>query len=80
MRDRAMSVADIVEAAARGKMGHSEAIRRLGLGSYGDLVETMRLNGRSLWAHRHTSNAVDDETLTVLALACALRPGPVKAD
>ena len=71
MTDTPMTVADIVDAAANGRMGHVEVMRRLGLRSREDLVETMRLNGRSLWAHRRPAKGVDPATLELLSLACA---------
>lgn len=64
------TVADIIDDVSAGRIGHREAIERLGLDSYPELLDTMRANGRSLWAHRAGARGIDKATLEVLRLAC----------
>jgi len=62
------TVAEILEAAANGRIGHKAAIKALHLETYNDLVETMRLNGLALWAHQ--PGRPEKGTMSVLATAC----------
>lgn len=68
MADRPMSVHDLVTAVSGGRIGNAEAIRRLNLTSYAELVDTVHANGLSMWAHRRRQPT--PETLEVLRRAC----------
>ena len=68
MSKEPMMVADVIDAVARGRIGHREAMERLGLDSYPQLVDTVHANGRIMWAHR--PRRPDAKTMTLLALAC----------
>ena len=70
MTDQVLMVSDIIEAVAGGRMGHGEAMRRLNLDTYADLVETVHLNGRTMWAHRPVRP--DARTKALLAQACGM--------
>lgn len=67
--DGPMSVADLVQAVHEGSIGHAEAMARLHLTSYAELVETVHLHGLSLWGHRPVRRLPPD-TLSALAAAC----------
>ena len=62
-------VADVIDAVARGRIGHREATERLGLDSTPQLVDTVHANGRVTWAHR--PRRPDARTMALLAVACA---------
>jgi hypothetical protein len=66
------TVAEVIDAVANGRIGHREAMQKLHLESYGELIETMHANGRRLWAHKPTKP--DPKTLDILARACGRRP------
>ncbi len=75
MKQEPQTVAEVVDSVAHGRIGHREAMRKLHLTTYGELVETMHANGRRLWAHKPVKPA--RETLDLLARACS-RPDPHK--
>ena len=59
-----MTLADMVEQLERGRIGHSEAMRWLGVDSYGALVEVVHANGRQMPGHR--AGPVTAETRALL--------------
>ncbi len=58
----------MIDAVENGRIGHREAMKRLHLRTYGELVDTLHANGRRLWAHKPAKP--DPDTLSVLARAC----------
>jgi hypothetical protein len=47
-----MTLADLLTRLERGQIGHSEAMRWLGVDSYAALVEIVHANGRQMPGHR----------------------------
>ena len=71
------TVAEVLDAVSNGTIGHEAAIKALGVADYAGLVETMRYNGRTFWAHRPV--APDPALITVLGAACGVSPARAKA-
>lgn len=69
-------VAEVIDAAARGKIGHRAAMQKLNLTAYPDLLETMRLNGKALWAHK--ASRVDSGLVDLLRDGCATDIPPLR--
>jgi hypothetical protein len=59
-----MTLAEMLDKLERGRIGHSEAMRWLGVNSYNELVEIVHYNGRQMPGHRPTP--VPPETRTLL--------------
>ena len=68
-----MTLAELLDKLERGRIGHGEAMRWLGIDSYNALVEIVHANGRQMPGHRVTR--LPPETLAVLRLVTR----PVKA-
>lgn len=47
-----MTLAELLDKLERGRIGHSEAMRWLGVDSYAALVEIVHANGRQMPGHR----------------------------
>ncbi len=62
-----MTLADLLDKLERGRIGHREAMQRLGVDRYNKLVDIMHANGRRMPGHRATP--VSAETRNVLRLA-----------
>ncbi len=62
-----MTLADMLDKLERGRIGHSEAMRWLGVDSYTALVEIVHANGRQMPGHR--DRPVPEATRAVLRLA-----------
>jgi hypothetical protein len=61
-----MTLADLLDKLERGRIGHSEAMRWLGVDSYAALVEIVHANGRQMPGHR--AGPVGAETRALLRL------------
>jgi hypothetical protein len=61
-----MTLAEMLDKLERGRIGHSEAMRWLGVDSYAALVEIVHANGRQMPGHR--AKPITDETRAVLRL------------
>ena len=59
-----MTLAELLDKLERGRIGHGEAMRWLGVDSYNELVEIVHYNGRQMPGHRPTP--VPPETRTLL--------------
>lgn len=59
-----MTLAEMLDKLERGRIGHGEAMRWLGIDSYTALVETVHANGRQMPGHR--ANRVSPETKELL--------------
>jgi hypothetical protein len=59
-----MTLAEMLEKLERGRIGHAEAMRWLGVDSHNELVEIVHYNGRQMPGHRPTP--VPPETRTLL--------------
>lgn len=59
-----MTLAEMLDKLERGRIGHSEAMRWLGVNSYNELVEIVHYNGRRMPGHRPTP--VPEETRSLL--------------
>ncbi len=59
-----MTLAEMLDKLERGRIGHAEAMRWLGVDSYNELVEIVHFNGRQMPGHRPTP--VPPETRTLL--------------
>ena len=59
-----MTLADMLDKLERGRIGHGEAMRWLGVDSYNELVEIVHFNGRQMPGHRPTP--VTPETRALL--------------
>jgi len=59
-----MTLAEMLNKLERGQIGHSEAMRWLGVDSYAALVEIVHANGRQMPGHR--ARTVTEETRAVL--------------
>jgi hypothetical protein len=59
-----MTLAELLDKLERGRIGHGQAMRWLGVDSYNELVEIVHANGRQMPGHRPTR--VDDETRALL--------------
>jgi hypothetical protein len=59
-----MMLAEMLDKLERGRIGHGEAMRWLGVDSYNELVEIVHFNGRQMPGHRATP--VPPETRTLL--------------
>ena len=49
-----MTLAEMLDKLERGRIGHGEAMRWLGVDSYNELVEIVHYNGRQMPGHRAT--------------------------
>jgi len=47
-----MTLAEMLDKLERGRIGHGEAMRWLGVDSYNELVEIVHYNGRQMPGHR----------------------------
>jgi hypothetical protein len=61
-----MTLADMLDKLERGRIGHSEAMRWLGVDNYAALVEVVHANGRQMPGHR--AGPVTAETRALLRL------------
>jgi hypothetical protein len=61
-----MTLAEMLDKLERGRIGHSEAMRWLGVDSYAALVEVVHANGRQMPGHR--AGPVRAETRALLRL------------
>jgi hypothetical protein len=61
-----MTLAELLDKLERGRVGHSEAMRWLGVDSYAALVEIVHANGRQMPGHR--SAPVPERTRALLRL------------
>ncbi len=61
-----MTLADMLDKLERGLVGHSEAMRWLGVDSYAALVEIVHANGRQMPGHR--AGPVPADTRALLRL------------
>jgi hypothetical protein len=61
-----MTLAELLDKLERGRIGHSEAMRWLGVDSYAALVEIVHANGRQMSGHR--AAPVPAETRALLRL------------
>jgi hypothetical protein len=59
-----MTLADMLDKLERGRIGHAEAMRWLGVESLNELVAIVHANGRQMPGHRATK--LPEETLAVL--------------
>ena len=59
-----MTLAEMLNMLERGRIGHSEAMRWLGVDSYSALVEIVHANGRQMPGHR--AGVVTAETRALL--------------
>ena len=59
-----MTLAEMLDKLERGRIGHTEAMRWLGVNSYNELVEIVHYNGRQMPGHRPTP--VPPETRSLL--------------
>jgi hypothetical protein len=59
-----MTLAELLEKLERGRIGHGEAMRWLGVDSYNELVDIVHLNGRQMPGHRPMP--ISDETRALL--------------
>jgi hypothetical protein len=73
MTMRATTVADIVKAVSRGRMGNREAIEALQLRNYDELVETVHRNGYTMAGHRPMGDRRQNALLIALACGKPLR-------
>ena len=58
-----MTLADMLDKLERGRIGHREAMRWLGVDSYNELVEIVHFNGRQMPGHRPTPVAPETRAL-----------------
>jgi hypothetical protein len=68
MSEELHTVAEIVKAVSAGRLGFKEAIRRLHLNTYDELVETVHLNGYTMPGHRAFGDRVANAR--IIAEAC----------
>ena len=69
MTVEARTVAELLDALERGKIGYKAAMQWLEIDSFYDLLDTAHLNGRVLPGHKSTR--VSRETIELLREACA---------
>jgi hypothetical protein len=62
-----MTLADLLDRIERGQIGHTAAMKWLGVESINELVAIVHANGRQMWGHR--AMVVSQETRAVLRLA-----------
>ncbi len=67
-----MTLADMLDRLERGKIGHGEAMRWLGIDSYNELVEIVHANGRQMPGHRPMP--ISAETRAILRLVTRKPP------
>jgi len=58
-----MTLAEMLDKLERGRIGHGEAMRWLGVDSYNELVEIVHYNGRQMPGHRPMSVAPETRSL-----------------
>ena len=70
-----MTLAEMLDKLERGRIGHTEAMRWLGVNSYNELVEIVHYNGRQMPGHRPNASAAGNPkslaTNHTAALGCA---------
>ncbi len=69
MIERIKTVADLLDALERGKIGYAAAMEWLGIDTFMDLMEIAHINGRVLPGHK--PGKVSKETIELLREACA---------
>jgi hypothetical protein len=67
-----MTLADMLDRLERGKIGHGEAMRWLGIDSYNELVTIVHANGRQMPGHRPIP--ISPETRAILRLVTRKPP------
>jgi hypothetical protein len=58
-----MTLAELLDKLERGRIGHSEAMRWLGVDSYAALVEIVHANGRQVPGHRARIMVAETRTM-----------------
>ena len=58
-----MTLAEMLDKLERGRIGHGEAMRWLGVDSYNELVEIVHYNGRQMPGHRPMPVATETRSL-----------------
>jgi hypothetical protein len=72
-----MTPADMLDKLERGRMGHAEAMRFLGVDSYRELVDIVHANGRKMPGHRPMR--VSAETMAVFRAALKPKSPPTSS-